>query len=65
MVTRDGWKYVALEEHPWLLYNLNEDPYEQANLALNPRFAVERRRLQERLAAWIGDTGDRFALPQV
>ncbi len=65
VVTRDGWKYVALEEHPWLLYNLNEDPFEQANLALNPRFAVERRRLQERLRAWISDTGDQFTLPQV
>ncbi len=63
VVTADGWKYVALEDHPWLLFNLNEDPYEQANLALNPRFAVERRRLQERLAAWISDTGDTFALP--
>ena len=65
VVTRDGWKYVALEEHPWLLYNLNEDPYEQANLALNPRFRAERRRLQDRLAAWIRDTGDQFALPLV
>jgi arylsulfatase A-like enzyme len=63
VVTRDGWKYVALEDHPWLLFNLNEDPYEQANLALNPRFAAERRRLQARLAAWINDTGDTFALP--
>ena len=65
VVTRDGWKYVALAGQPWLLFNLNEDPYEQANLALNPRFAAERRRLQERLAAWINDTGDAFALPQL
>jgi hypothetical protein len=33
------------------------------NLAHNTRFANQRRRLQERLAAWIHDTGDRFALP--
>jgi len=65
LVTRDGWKYVALADHPWLLYDLNEDPYEQANLALNPRFAAERRRLQARLAAWISDTGDQFPLPKV
>ena len=64
-MTRDGWKYVALEDHPWLLHNLNEDPFEQANLALNPRFAVERRKLQERLAAWISDTGDQFTLPKL
>jgi arylsulfatase A-like enzyme len=65
VVTRDGWKYVALAAHPWLLFNLNEDPYEQANLALNPRFHAERSKLQERLAAWISDTGDQFALPPV
>lgn len=65
VVTRDGWKYAALEGQPWLLFNLNEDPYEQVNLAHNTRFGVERRRLQERLAAWIADTGDSFALPAI
>lgn len=65
VVTRDGWKYAVLEGQPWLLFNLNEDPYEQVNLALNARFATERRRLQERLAAWIADTGDQFALPEI
>jgi arylsulfatase A-like enzyme len=45
VVTRDGWKYVVLEGQPWLLFNLQEDPYEQANLAHNTRFAAERRRL--------------------
>jgi len=63
VVTRDGWKYVVLEGQPWLLFNLNEDPYEQANLAHNTVFGAERRRLQDRLAAWIADTGDRFPLP--
>jgi len=63
VVTRDGWKYVALEGQPWMLFNLNEDLYEQANLSHNTQFAVERNRLQERLAAWINDTGDGFALP--
>lgn len=65
VVTRDGWKYVALEGQPWLLFNLNDDPYEGANLAHNTRFAAERRRLQDRLAAWIADTGDDFTLPQL
>ncbi|MEM7537638.1 MAG: sulfatase [Chloroflexota bacterium] len=65
LVTRDGWKYVALEGQPWMLHNLNEDPYEQANLAYNTAFGVERRRLQDRLAAWIADTGDAFQLPDI
>ncbi len=54
---------MALEGQPWLLFNLDEDPYERVNLAHNTRYAAERRRLQDRLAAWIADTGDRFALP--
>ncbi len=65
LVTRDGWKYVALEGQPWLLFNLDEDPYERVNLAHNTRYTTERRRLQDRLAAWIADTGDRFALPEL
>ncbi len=65
VVTRDGWKYAALEGQPWLLFNLSEDPHEQVNLAHNTKYAVERRRLNDRLSAWISDTGDRFELPQV
>ena len=46
-------------------YDLNEDPYELANLAHNTRYRVERARLQARLAAWIADTGDTFPLPEL
>ena len=62
---RDGWKYVALEGQSWMLYNLNEDPYEQANLAHNSLFKAERKRLQDRLAQWTADTGDEFELPEL
>jgi arylsulfatase A-like enzyme len=65
VVGRDGWKYVCLEGQPWLLSNLVEDPYEQVNLAHNTRFRAERKRLQDRLAAWIDETGDEFPLPQL
>lgn len=63
LVTRDGWKYVALEGQPWMLHNLNEDPYEQANLAFNSAFRTERKRLHDRLAQWVADTDDVFNLP--
>ena len=63
IITDDGWKYVCLEGQPWLLHNLKDDPYEQVNLALNFKGSKPRKRLQERLAAWISDTGDKFALP--
>jgi arylsulfatase A-like enzyme len=65
VVTRDGWKYVCLEHQPWLMFDLNTDPYEQVNLAHNTRFAAERRRLHERLARWIAETGDEFDLPEL
>ena len=65
IVTRDGWKYVCLEHQPWLLFNLNEDPYEQSNLAHNTLFGAHRRRLHERLAQWIAGTGDAFPLPEI
>jgi arylsulfatase A-like enzyme len=63
LVTRDGWKYVCFENTSWLLFNLNEDPYEQVNLAHNNRFRAERRKLIARLKQWVADTGDRFAVP--
>jgi arylsulfatase A-like enzyme len=63
LVTRDGWKYVCFAGVPWLLFNLNEDPYEQANLAFNNRYAAQRKRLQERLRQWVADTSDKFEVP--
>lgn len=56
---------AVLEGQPWLLYNLNEDPYETANLALGGRFRVERSRCQVQLAEWIFSTGYSFTLPDV
>ncbi|MFP4106993.1 MAG: sulfatase [Phycisphaerae bacterium] len=65
VVTRDGWKYVCLEGQPLMMFNLNEDPYETCNLAFNHRYKAERKRLQDRLAQWIADTGDEFELPEM
>ncbi|GHC06289.1 sulfatase family protein [Cerasicoccus arenae] len=65
IVTRDGWKYVALEGQPWMLFNLNEDPYELANLAFNSIYGKVRQRLQTELAEWIERTDDSFSLPEL
>ena len=65
IVTRDGWKYVCLEHQPHPMVDLNEDPYELNNLAFNTRYVAERKKLQDRLAQWIADTGDEFALPEL
>lgn len=65
IVTTDGWKYVCLEHQPLIMHNLNEDPYETVNLAFHSHHRAQRVRLQDRLAAWIRDTGDQFALPEL
>jgi hypothetical protein len=64
IVTRDGWKYVCFENHSWVQFNLNEDPYEEVNLAQLNRYRPERKKLIAGLKQWVADTGDKFALPE-
>ena len=64
IVTKDGWKYACFDGVSWLLHNLNEDPYEQVNLAHNNRYRAERKRLIARLKQWAADTGDKFNIPE-
>jgi hypothetical protein len=40
-----------------MLFNLNEDPYEQANQAQNNEFRDKRKKLVERLRLCVSDTG--------
>ncbi|MBV8817951.1 MAG: hypothetical protein JO022_06315 [Acidobacteriaceae bacterium] len=63
LVTKDGWKYVCLKNQSWLMFNLNEDPYEEANLAFNEGFRAERLKLIARVKQWVADTGDQFEVP--
>jgi arylsulfatase A-like enzyme len=51
VVTRDRWKYVCFENRSWLLFNLNDDPYEEANQAQNNRYRAERKKLIGRACA--------------
>ena len=48
-----------------MMFNLNEDPYELANLAYSDAFNEKRAELQARLARWIDETGDSFPLPEL
>jgi arylsulfatase A-like enzyme len=64
VVTHDGWKYVCFENQSWLQFNLNEDPYEEMNLAQLDHYGPERKKLISRLKQWIADTGDRFVVPE-
>ena len=65
IVKKDGWKYVCTEASEWLLFNLNEDPYEERNLAMNTMFLQKRHELHAKLTRWIRDTEDSFELPPV
>lgn len=63
VVTSDGWKYAVTSSGPWLLYNLNEDPYELHNMVFEANQRPKRHQLHQRLARWIGETGDPFTMP--
>jgi len=65
IVSDDGWKFVCLEGQPWLLHDLNEDPYELVNHAFNTRYRNKQVELLNRLQKWITDTGDSFRLPKL
>ena len=53
MVRTDRWKYVHSRNDTHQLYDLQEDPAEQVNLALDPGHAELCRELNERvLAGW-------------
>lgn len=63
VVSEDGWKYVCLENCEWMLFNLNEDPYELVNYAHEQLYLAQRRRLYDELAHWLQETDDTFPLP--
>lgn len=63
VVTHDGWKYACVEGGEWLLFNLNNDPHEQNNLAFNTSYQGKRDEMKALLQDWIVKTGDSFPLP--
>ncbi len=63
VVTRDGWKYACVEGGEWLLFNLNEDPYEGTNLAFHTEYRQKRSDLMSLMQQWARTTGDEFPFP--
>lgn len=63
-MTRNGWKYACFDGMSYVMFNLNEDPYEQVNLAHNSRYRSERKKLIARVRQWVADTGDKFNVPE-
>ncbi len=64
VVTRDGWKYVCYEGSEWMLYNLNNDPFEQINLVNSFEHKAKRHELWGILKEWLRKTDDSFILPE-
>jgi len=62
VVTRDGWKYTSLNGQPYMMTNVNDDPYERVNLIPSQLHKAQRRRLHSLLVDWIRRTGDGFPL---
>lgn len=64
--TENGWRgvrterymYARYEAAPWVLYDLEADPYEMKNLAANPAFRTLREDMDRRLDQWMKTTGD-------
>ena len=65
VVTRDGWKYVCLDNTPWMLFDLNTDPYELRNLACCGLYRAQRARLSLMLQDWINRTHDNFRIAPI
>lgn len=63
VVTRDRWKYACIRGQEWVMFDLNQDPYEQNNLAFHPGFRQRRSEMKQLLQQWIDRTGDHFDVP--
>ena len=61
-----GWRgirtnrhmYARTQEGPWVLYDLEDDPYELRNLAEDPEAKPLLEEMDSLLAAWMDRTGD-------
>ena len=54
--------YARTEKEPWVLYDLDADPYEMRNLANDPSREAVRKELDRKLAAWMRKTGDSWSV---
>jgi arylsulfatase A-like enzyme len=65
----EGWRgvrtrrymYARFQSKPWVLYDLEKDPYELHNLTEDPAAAPLVRDMETRLQQWMGRTGDSWS----
>lgn len=57
-VRTQRYMFARFETRPWVLYDLQNDPYEMKNLADAPEAKSLLSEMDRRLAAWMSRTGD-------
>lgn len=68
--TTHGWRGIRTPRHmyaryvdrPWVLYDLEADPYQMKNLAEEPSAKSIREELDRRLSRWMRRTGDSWSV---
>jgi hypothetical protein len=50
--------YARMKDKPWVLYDLEADPYEMKNLANDPVAVKVQAEMEKRLTDWMRKTGD-------
>ena len=63
IVTRDRWKFNWSTVGDHELYNLDEDPFETKNLAVEAEYGSKMRELADRIRRWQVQTADSVDLP--
>lgn len=67
--TPEGWRGVRdgrymyatfRDDRPWVLYDLEKDPYQMRNLAQEKNAKAARERMRKKVAEWMESTGDRW-----
>lgn len=66
----DAWRGIRTERYlyarwktgPWLLHDLENDPYEMKNLIEDPNLSTVMHELDERLLSWMHRVGDSWSL---
>jgi arylsulfatase A-like enzyme len=53
--------YARTEKGPWLLYDLDADPYEQTNLVDDPAHTALRDKMDALVVSWMKRVGDSWA----
>lgn len=61
-VRTERYTYARTQSQPWVLYDLQEDPYELKNLVNDPRASPVREEMESRLEGWMRKIEDSWTL---